>query len=45
MMGRLESVQDQFFYNFRLDDIVPADHLVRRRAWRGFVRLNFWSFL
>ena len=30
MMGRLESVQDQFFYNFRLDDIVPADHLVRR---------------
>ena len=27
MMGRLESVQDQFFYNFRLDDIVPADHL------------------
>ncbi len=30
MMGRLESVQNQFFYNFRLDDIVPADHLVRR---------------
>ena len=30
MMGRLESVQDQFFYSFRLDDIVPADHLVRR---------------
>ena len=29
MMGRLESVQDQFFYNFRLDDIVPADHLAR----------------
>ena len=30
MMGRVESVQDQFFYNFRLDDIVPGDHLVRR---------------
>ena len=30
MMGRLESDQDQFFYNFCLDDIVPADHLVRR---------------
>jgi transposase len=30
MMGRLESDQDQFFYNFRLDDVVPADHLVRR---------------
>lgn len=30
MMGRLESAQDQFFYNFCLDDIVPADHLVRR---------------
>ena len=30
MMGRLESVQDQFFYNFCLDDVVPADHLVRR---------------
>ena len=30
MMGRLESVQEQFFYNFCLDDIVPSDHLVRR---------------
>ena len=30
MMGRLESVQDQFFYNFRLDDVVPTNHLVRR---------------
>jgi len=30
MMGRLESSQDQFFYNFCLDDVVPADHLVRR---------------
>ena len=30
MMGRLESDQDQFFYSFCLDDVVPADHLVRR---------------
>lgn len=30
MMDRLESVQDQFFYNFRLDDVVAPDHLVRR---------------
>lgn len=30
MMGRLESVQDQFFYNFCLDNVVPTDHLVRR---------------
>ncbi len=30
MMGRLESDQERFFYNFCLDDIVPADHLVRR---------------
>lgn len=29
-MGRLESSQDRFFYNFCLDDVVPADHLVRR---------------
>ena len=30
MMGRLESSQDRFFYNFCLDDVVPSDHLVRR---------------
>ena len=30
MMGRLESSQDQFLYNFCLDDVVPIDHLVRR---------------
>ena len=30
MMGRLDSSQDRFFYNFSLDDVVPADHLVRR---------------
>src|ERR1700685_2118783 len=30
MMGRLKSDQDQLFYEFRLDDAVPEDHLVRK---------------
>jgi transposase len=30
MMGRLERGQGWFFYKFRLDDVVPDDHLVRR---------------
>ena len=30
MMGRLERDQEQFFYPFRLDDLVPSDHLVRK---------------
>lgn len=30
MMGRLETDQRQFFYDFCLDDVVPADHLVRK---------------
>ncbi len=30
MMGRLERDQEQFFYEYRLDDLVPADHLVRK---------------
>src|SRR5262247_3735132 len=29
MMGRLNGDQSQLFYEFRLDDVVPADHLVR----------------
>ena len=29
MMGRLKGDQSQLFYEFRLDDIVPDDHLVR----------------
>src|SRR5215467_8611926 len=29
MMGRLEHEQEQFFYEFRLDEAVPEDHLVR----------------
>src|SRR5262249_49430323 len=30
MMGRLTRGQGQLFYEFHLDDVVPADHLVRR---------------
>ena len=30
MMGRLERGQGQLFYEFRFDDVVPVDHLVRR---------------
>jgi hypothetical protein len=26
MMGRLNHDQEQFFYSFRLDEAVPADH-------------------
>jgi len=32
MMGRLNHDQEQFFYSFRLDEAVPADHLVRQIA-------------
>jgi transposase len=32
MMGRLNRDQEQLFYSFRLDDVVPADHLVRAIA-------------
>ena len=30
MMGRLESDQRRFFYDFCLDDQVAGDHLLRR---------------
>ncbi len=30
MMGWLERDQEQFFYEYRLDDLIPADHLVRK---------------
>jgi transposase len=32
MMGRLNRDQEQLFYSFRLDDVVPDDHLVRAIA-------------
>ena len=30
MMGRREGGQGQFFYSFKLDEVVPVDHLVRQ---------------
>ena len=30
MMGRRKDGQDQFFYCFDLDEVVPPDHLVRQ---------------
>ena len=30
MMGRLTAGQGQLFYAFHLDEVVPADHVVRR---------------
>jgi transposase len=32
MMGRLKHDQEQFFYSFCLDEVVPNDHLVREIA-------------
>ena len=32
MMGRLDRDQGQLFYSFRLDEVVPDDHLVPRVA-------------
>ena len=30
MMGRQDQDQGQLFYEFRLDEMIPADHLLRR---------------
>jgi hypothetical protein len=32
MMGRLERDQGQLFYSFRLEEVVPGDHLAREIA-------------
>ena len=32
MMGRLNHEQEQLFYEFQLDEVVPDDHLVRAIA-------------
>ena len=32
MMGRLEHEQEQLFYEFRHDEVIPGDHLVREIA-------------
>ncbi len=29
-MGHLDTDQEQFFYEYRLDDLVPSDHIVRK---------------
>lgn len=39
MMGRRKQHQGQFFYEFRLDDVVPDDHLVRKI--RGVLDLSW----
>src|SRR5262245_39248876 len=31
-MGRLKHEQEQLFYEFRLDEVIPGDHLVREIA-------------
>ena len=33
MMGRLAAGQERLFYHFRLEDQVPANHLLRRAGW------------
>ena len=30
MMGRLEGGRERVYYNFRLEDQVPANHLLRK---------------
>ncbi len=32
MMGRLKQDQEQLFYSFNLEEVVPEDHLVREIA-------------
>jgi transposase len=32
MMGRLKHEQEQLFYEFRHDEVIPGDHLVREIA-------------
>jgi transposase len=32
MMGRLKHDQEQLFYEFRHDEVIPGDHLVREIA-------------
>jgi hypothetical protein len=37
MMGRQDRDQRQLFYEFSLDEMIPADHLLRRRGDGGFL--------
>ena len=36
MMGRLNHDQEQLFYSFRLDEVVPDDHFVFPRRVADF---------
>ena len=40
MMGRLKNDQGQLFYEFRLGDAVPEDHLVGSQQYGGGYRSN-----
>ena len=44
MMGQLNRDQEQFFYSFRLDEVVPEDHPVRRlpqcSIWAGSIPIG-----
>jgi hypothetical protein len=44
MMGRLKSDQGQLFYEFRLGDAVPEDHMVRKIAGRSQTK-PFWIYI
>jgi hypothetical protein len=39
MMGRQDRDQRQLFYEFSLDEMIPADHLLRRRGDGEFLFL------
>jgi hypothetical protein len=39
MMGEQAGLQERLFYEFRLDDWVPADHLLRKIDDRFSLRL------
>jgi hypothetical protein len=39
MMGSNDKPQDEFFYSFNLDDVVPQDHLLRHID--GFLYLTW----
>ena len=45
MMGQLNRDQEQLFYSFRLDEVVPDDHLVRAIAAHPAVPEHAWLVL
>ena len=44
MMGRLERDQEQLFYSFCLEEVVPDDHQVRRLHLCSICRGSMASF-